>query len=89
VPPDEPETRRIARAIREKYGLPEELLHYLFTVRRIDNHVYRPKEDNIRIKLRDGRVRNITEVSQQINFTTDRTETKYLIVYPKEFRSGR
>lgn len=89
VPPDEPETRRIVRSIQEKYGLPEELLHYLFTVRRIDNHVYRPQEDNIRIKLRDGRVRNITEVSQQINFTTDRTETKYLIVYPKEFRSGR
>ena len=58
-------------------------------MRRIDNHVYRPQEDNIRIKLRDGRVRNITEVSQQINFTTDRTETKYLIAYPKEFRSGR
>ena len=58
-------------------------------MRRIDNHVYRPMYDNFRIILRDGRVRNITEVSQQINFTTDRPETKYLIVYPKEFRSGR
>ena len=84
TPPSPQQSERIARTIRDMYGIGEDLLPYLFTVRRIDNHVYRPKEDNIRIKLRDGRVRNITEVSQQINFTSDRTETKYLIVFPKQ-----
>ena len=85
-PLDEAEVSRIQHAIREKYGLGDDLLGYLFTERRIDNHVYRPREDNIRIRLRDGSVHNITEVSEQINFTTDKTETKYLITYPKEFR---
>lgn len=85
-PLDETEVSRIKNAIREKYGVGDDLLGYLFTMRRIDNHVYRPREDNIRIRLRDGSVHNITGVSEQINFTTDRTETKYLITYPKEFR---
>lgn len=66
TPPSEGQAEKIERSIRQVYGVGEDLLPYLFTVRRIDNHVYRPKEDNIRIKLRDGRVRNITEVSQQI-----------------------
>lgn len=83
APPSLGQAEEIERSIRQVYGADADLLPYLFTVRRIDNHVYRPKEDNIRIKLRDGRVRNITEVSQQVNFTSDRTETKYLIVYPK------
>lgn len=89
VPPEPAEAQRIGRAIRERYGIGEDLLKYLFVVRRVDNHVYRPQEDNIRIKLRGGDVRNITEVSQQVNFTTDRTETKYLIVFPKEFRDEK
>ena len=77
---------RIGEAIASEYGLDREQVKYLLTYREIKNHVYRPREDNIRIMLRDGSVRNITEVSEQINFTADKTETKYFIAFPKEFR---
>lgn len=85
-PLDPAVVNRIGEAIASEYGLDREQVKYLLTYREIKNHVYRPREDNIRIMLRDGSVRNITEVSEQINFTADKTETKYFIAFPKEFR---
>lgn len=77
---------RVEEAIATRYGIGRTQVKYLLTYREIKNHVYRPREDNIRIMLRDGSVKNITEVSEQINFTADKTETKYFIAFPKEFR---
>lgn len=85
-PLDREQVLLIGNAIKREYGIGDNLLGYLLRVKEINNHVYRPREDNIRIMLRDGRVRNITEVSEQINFTTDKTETKYLISFPKAFK---
>lgn len=85
-PLDREQVLLIGNAIKREYGIGNDLLGYLLRVKEINNHVYRPREDNIRIMLRDGRVRNITEVSEQINFTTDKTETKYLISFPKAFK---
>ena len=85
-PLDREQVLLIGNAIKREYGIGDDLLGYLLRVKEINNHVYRPREDNIRIMLRDGRVRNITEVSEQINFTTDKTETKYLISFPKAFK---
>ncbi|MBO4960697.1 MAG: hypothetical protein J6C80_00500 [Flavobacteriales bacterium] len=58
----------------------------MFNYCEIKNHVYRPREDNIKIISKSGEVNVITEISEQINFTKDKTETKVFICFPKEFR---
>ena len=77
---------KIKSSIKERYGLDDDALKYLFNYCEIKNHVYRPREDNIKIISKSGEVNVITEISEQINFTKDKTETKVFICFPKEFR---
>ena len=77
---------KIKTSIIEKYGIGEDLVKCLLSYREIKNHVYRPREDNIKIISKSGEVKVITEVSEQINFTKDKTETKVFICFPKDFK---
>ena len=86
APLKEADIQRIKDAIKDEYSVDDEQLKYLFTYKEIKNHVYRPREDNIKIISKSGVVKNITEVSEQINFTSDKTETKYFISFPKSFK---
>ncbi|MDD4820299.1 MAG: HD domain-containing protein [Flavobacteriales bacterium] len=85
-PLEQSDIQKVKDAIKNEYGVDDSLMKYLFTYREIKNHVYRPREDNIKIISKNGDVKNITEVSEQINFTSDKTEMKYFVSFPKKFK---
>jgi len=69
-----------------KYGIsPADSGYFVFSDR-VENKTYTTSDVNIKILLKDNRVVDLAEVSEQFNITeTGKSITKYYLSYPKEF----
>ena len=75
---------RIRREIQQHTGVPEGLLHYLLYTGEITNDAYNPNHDRIKILMKDGKVEDITESSEQLNVAVlAQTVSKHYLCYPK------
>jgi len=84
--PFEPEKiEAIESAVQEKYKLSTEELRYFVFNDRTSNYTYHPGTDKINILFKDGSMKDITEVSDQLNINMlSKPTTKYFLCYPKD-----
>jgi len=70
---------------KKKYKLTEEETGYFVFFEKTSNYTYHPGTDNINILFKDGTVKDITEVSDQLNINLlSKPTTKYFLCYPKD-----
>lgn len=70
---------------KKKYNLTEEETGYFVFFEKTANYTYHPGTDNINILFKDGTVKDITEVSDQLNIhLLSKPTTKYFLCYPKD-----
>lgn len=75
----------VSQATMKKYKLSESELQYFVFSDETSNYTYHPGTDNINILLKDGRLKDITEVSDQLNIhLLSKPTTKYFLCYPKD-----
>lgn len=74
----------VKEATTKKYKLsPQELDYFVFSDK-TSNYTYQAGSDNINILLKDGGLKDITEVSDQLNIhLLSKPTTKYFLCYPK------
>ncbi len=69
---------------KKKYKLTEDETDYFVFFEKTANYTYHPGADNINILFKDGTVKDITEVSDQLNINMlSKPTTKYFLCYPK------
>lgn len=74
----------IRKKVSRKYSLPAEDTDYFVFFEKTSNYTYHPGTDNINILFKDGRVKDITEVSDQLNIhLLSKPTTKHFLCYPK------
>ncbi|VAW28067.1 dNTP triphosphohydrolase, broad substrate specificity [hydrothermal vent metagenome] len=75
----------IREATKKKYHLIEDETDYFVFFEKTANYTYHPGTDNINILFKDGTVKDITEVSDQLNINLlSNPTTKYFLCYPKD-----
>jgi HD superfamily phosphohydrolase len=75
---------RLKQAVKKRYGLQDEEIDYFCFTDHTSNYTYQPGSDRINILFKDGTVKDIAEVSDQLNITLlDKPTTKYFVCYPK------
>ncbi len=75
----------IRKATRKKYQLSAEESEYFVFFEETSNYTYHPGADNINILFKDGTVKDITDVSDQLNISLlSKPTTKYFLCYPKD-----
>jgi len=80
----EEKTETIRKKVSAKYGLSAEETDYLVFFEKTANYTYHPGTDNINILFKDGSVKDITEVSDQLNIhLLSKPTTKHFLCYPK------
>jgi len=77
----------IREATKKRYLLSEEETGYFVFFEKTANYTYHPGTDNINILFKDGTVKDITEVSDQLNISLlSKPTTKYFLCYPKDIQ---
>ncbi len=77
----------IRKATKKKYHLMGEEADYFVFFEKTANYTYHPGSDNINILFKDGTVKDITEVSDQLNINLlSKPTTKYFLCYPKDIQ---
>ena len=77
----------IQKATKKKYHLSEDEVDYFVFFEKTSNYTYHPGTDNINILFKDGSVKDITEVSDQLNINLlSKPTTKYFLCYPKDIQ---
>jgi uncharacterized protein len=72
-----------ARA-RKRFGLTEEESGYFVVRDTVTNNAYTPKQDRIRVVMKDNRLLDVAEYSEQLNISVlSTTVTKHMLCYPK------
>jgi HD superfamily phosphohydrolase len=72
-----------ARACK-RFGLTEEETGYFVVQDTITNNAYTPKQDRIRVVMKDNRLLDVAEYSEQLNISVlSTTVTKHMLCYPK------
>jgi len=75
----------IREATKKKYQLTEDETDYFVFFEKTANYTYHPGTDNINILFKDGTVKDITDVSDQLNINLlSKPTTKYFLCYPKD-----
>ncbi len=75
----------IREATKKKYQLTEDETDYFVFFEKTANYTYQPGTDNINILFKDGSVKDITDVSDQLNINLlSKPTTKYFLCYPKD-----
>jgi HD superfamily phosphohydrolase len=75
----------VREATKKKYSLSGEETDYFVFFEKTANYTYHPGADNINILFKDGTVKDITEVSDQLNINLlSKPTTKYFLCYPKD-----
>jgi HD superfamily phosphohydrolase len=75
---------RLKQTVKKRYGLQDEEIDYFCFTDHTSNYTYQPGSDRINILFKDGTVKDIAEVSDQLNITLlDKPTTKYFVCYPK------
>ncbi len=81
---DEARFEQIKQAVQSKYNLKDEEMDYFCFADHTSNYTYQPGSDRINILFKDGSVKDIAEVSDQLNINVmDKPTTKYFVCYPK------
>lgn len=80
-----PEKMEIYRELaREKYRVDDHLLPYFVFNGVIENQAYNKEKQNVLICFKNGKIKDITEASDQLNLLAlSKPVTKYYICYPK------
>jgi len=77
----------LKKKVMVKYGLSESEADYFCFADQTSNYTYQPGSDRINILFKNGDVKDITEVSDQLNITLmDKPTTKYFVCYPKDLQ---
>ncbi len=77
----------IREATKKRYHLSEAETDYFVFFEKTANYTYHPGTDNINILFKDGTVKDITEVSDQLNINLlSKPTTKYFLCYPKDIQ---
>ncbi len=75
----------VREATKKRYHLTEDETGYFVFFEKTANYTYHPGTDNINILFKDGTVKDITEVSDQLNINLlSKPTTKYFLCYPKD-----
>lgn len=90
---DESPDRQIVEDLRQKsavlFGLSREEAKYLVFTGSVQNNAYDDVQEHIGILYRDGEVRDLTSVSEQINISLLTKEiTKHYLCFPKEMEQA-
>lgn len=81
----EEKIEQIKKQTAKKYHLSQEETDYFVFFEKTANYTYHPGNDKINILFKDGTVKDITEVSDQLNIhLLSKPTTKYFLCYPKE-----
>ena len=76
--------RSIVSATAVQLGISEEDAGYFVVRDLVTNNAYNPKHDRIRILLRDNRLLDVAEASEQLNISVLQTPvSKHVLCYPK------
>ncbi len=79
----------IQKIAKRKYRISDEEVGYFVFFEKTANYTYHPGTDNINILFKDGSVKDITEVSDQLNIhLLSKPTTKYFLCYPKDCQEG-
>jgi len=79
----------IRKIAKRKYRISDEEIDYFVFFEKTANYTYHPGTDNINILFKDGSVKDITEVSDQLNIhLLSKPTTKYFLCYPKDCQEG-
>lgn len=77
----------IRKIVKKTYQLTEEETDYFVFYEKTSNYTYHPGADNINILFKNGTVKDITDVSDQLNINLlSKPTTKYFLCYPKDIR---
>jgi HD superfamily phosphohydrolase len=75
----------LKQKILKNYKIDKNDLHYLISIREIENQAYTPLKDQINLVYKNGEVKDISSVSDQFNTELFPNDTmKYFLFYPKE-----
>jgi len=81
----EEEQRQLTESVQKRFGYTEEEAGYFVFADVTSNHAYLPDFGPILIQMKDGSVRNLHEVSDQMDFSFySRMVVKHYICYPKD-----
>lgn len=82
---DKTKVTQIREATKKQYRLTDEELPYFVFDESTSNYMYKPGVDKINILFKDGTVKDITEVSDQLNINMlSKPTTKFFLCYPKD-----
>ncbi len=74
--------------VARKYNISNEEAGYFVFTDKVENNAYNPEIDRINILLKDDKVRDIAEASDQLNISVlSQTVTKFFLCYPKEYKN--
>ncbi|XLS27499.1 HD domain-containing protein [Flavobacteriaceae bacterium M23B6Z8] len=84
--PAKPEkVQELINATRKKYEIEDEHLSYFVFQGTIENQAYNKENQNINILFKNGKIKDITDASDQLNLLAlSKPVTKYYICYPKD-----
>ena len=81
---DKKRIRELSQQIMKKFKIEENELHYLFLNKSVSNEIYSVNKIGIGILFRDGKVKDISKSSDQLNVEVlNKTVKKYFLCYPK------
>ncbi len=70
--------------VQSQYKLKDDEVDYFCFADHTSNYTYQPGSDRINILFKDGTVKDIAEVSDQLNINVmGKPTTKYFVCYPK------
>jgi len=76
---------KIQQKIKAYFGVKEKDISYFLVSNSTSNYAYDAHHDNIHILTKDNKIKDITEVSDQMNISvSSKPVTKYFLCYPKD-----
>ncbi len=78
---------RIQQKVKKYFGLSDEDMSYFVVANSTSTFTYNTSYDNINIITKDGKVKDFTEVSDQMNISAlSKSVVKFFLCFPKEIR---
>jgi hypothetical protein len=76
---------KIQQRVKKYFGLSDEDMSYFVIANSTSTFTYNTTYDNINIITKDGKVKDFTEVSDQMNIASlSKSVVKYFLCFPKE-----
>jgi len=88
-PPDRQLIAQLTEKAKKKYKITEAEASYFIFTETIRNDAYRPGDGNIRILMKNGEIKDITDASDNSNLEAlAKTVKKFILCYSKELVNG-